>query len=277
MTSSTRVVTATTVLMWFDGSPEAVWTFPVARKIARVMKGSLHLVVSGDARERLSLLAGQEAEAMLHELIGNPALGMVRLAAFNPGAYIVAPAYGPPRPETGLGFVAEEILLRAECPVLIVEPSMAWATWRLDRILVPQDGTADDARALCPATHLAERSGAEVLILHVSPEGRSEVPEPGAMECPAYVDQPQHEWSSWVTTFLERVRHLCRMSSHTQLRFQWACGDPAREILALARRRRVDLITMCWTRREEPRHAQVVRQVLRESPCPVLILPGALP
>ena len=279
MTSPTRIVTSVTVLMWFDGSAEAVGTLPVARKIARVMEGSLHLVLSsesGEARERLSLLTPQEAEARLHELIGNPALGIVRLATFNPGAYIVAPAYGPSRPETGLGLVAEEILRRAECPVLIVQPSTAYSSWKLDRILVPQDGTADAARALCPATRLAERSGAEVLVLHVSPERSAAAPRPGVMECPFYVDQPQHEWPSWVSAFVERVRHLCRMSPHALLRFHWASGDPGREILALARRKRVDLITMSWTRREEPGRPQVVRQVLREAPCPILILPGAL-
>jgi len=247
MISTSRVATTTSVLMWFDGN----------------------------ARERLSLLPGLEAEAIFHELIGNPAVGMVRLAALNPGACIVAPAYGPPRPETGLGHVAQEILRQAECPVLIVQPRMAWTSWKLDRILVPQDGTAEAAQALSPATRLAERSGAEVLILHVSPDCGSGLPEPGAMECPAYVDQPQHEWSSWVTAFLGRVRHLCRMTPRTPLRFQWACGDPGREILSLARRKRVDLITMCWTRRAEPGQARVVRQVLRECPCPILILPGA--
>jgi len=279
MTSPTRVVSSVTVLMWFDGSPEAVWTFPVARKIARVMEGSLHLVLSGesgDARERVSLLAGEEGEPRLHELVGNPAVGIVRLATFNPGAFIVAPAYGPSRPDTGVGLVADEILQRAECPVLIVHPSTTWTSWRLDRILVPQDGTADAARALCPATRLAERSGAEVLVLHVSPEQPSDAPCPGVLECPAYVDQPQHEWPSWVSSFLERVRQLCQMSPQAALRFHWASGDPAREILALARRKRVDLITMSWTRREHRDQPQVVRQVLREAPCPILILPGAM-
>lgn len=279
MSSPTRVVTSATVLMWFDGSPEAAWTFPVARKIANVLQGSLHLVVSGESgngRERLSLLADQGTEAMLHELIGNPALGIVRLATFNPGAYIVAPAYGPSRPESGLGLVAEEILQRAGCPVLIVQPSMSWVSWKLDRILVPQDGTADAARALCPATRLAERSGAELLVLHVSPEQACDAPKPGTLQFPVYVDQPHHEWPSWATAFLERVRHLCQMSSHTMLHFHWTSGDPGREILALARQKRVDLITLCWTRRAEPGQAQVARQVLREAPCPILILPGAI-
>lgn len=276
MTPPPRVVASATVLMPFDGSPQAVWTLPVARTIARVMEGSLHLVLSGEkgeARERLMLPAEQTSDATLHELLGDLALGIVRLATFSPDTFIVTPAYGGARPESGLGPFPEEILRLAECPVLLVQPSTAWATWKLARILVPQDGTATAARALCPAARLAERTGAELLILHVSSEPPSRAPEPGTMEFPAYVDQPQHEWPSWVAAFLERVRHLCDLSAHTALRFHWAHGDPGREIVALARRKDADLIAVSWGRCLEPGRAQVVRQVLRDAPCPILVLP----
>jgi nucleotide-binding universal stress UspA family protein len=277
MTPSIRLVAPTTVLMPFDGSPQAVWTFPIARTVARVMEASLHLVLPGgrsEVRERLSLLEDFESEATTHELLGNLAVEIVRLATFNPDAFIVAPACGTTRPESGLDPFPEQILRLSRCPVLFVHPGMVRSkTWKLTRILIPQDGTAGAAKALCPAARLAARSGAEVLIQHVSSERAPAPQEPGTMEFPAYVDQPQHEWPSWVAGFLDRVRHLCNLPPQTALRFHWACGDPGREIVALARRQKVDLITVSWGRSTEPHRARVVRRVLRESPCPILVLP----
>ena len=158
--------------------------------------------------------------------------------------------------------------------MLLVQPGMAWTAWTPKRILVPQDGSAEAARALCPAARLAEHTGAEMLILHVSSDCPTAPPRPGALEFPAYVDRPHHEWPSWVACFLERVRHLCSLSTLTELRFQWAHGDPAREIVAVARQKKADLVTMSWHRSVEPGRSQVVRQVVRDSPCPILILPG---
>jgi nucleotide-binding universal stress UspA family protein len=287
------------VLMPFDGSPQSVGTFPLAWTIARAMEGSLHLVLSGEQtgiRERLPLLAEGGSEAILHELLGDLATGIVHLAAFTPGTFIVTPSYSGARPESGLGAFQEELLCRADCPVLLVQPGTAWTAWTPKRILVPQDGSAEAARALCPAARLAEHTGAEMLILHVSsdcPTARlaehtgaemlilhvssdcpTAPPRPGALEFPAYVDRQHHEWPSWVACFLERVRHLCSLSALAELRFQWAHGDPAREIVAVARQKRADLVTMSWQRSLEPGCSQIVRQVVRDSPCPILILPG---
>lgn len=266
MSTSIRTVTSTTILMPFDGTPQAIWTLPVARTIARVLEGSLHLVMSGERgelRSRLSLLADQTAEATLHELAEDLVPGVVRLATCNPDAFIVTPS----------DLFPEEMLRQAACPVLVVQPSTAWSGWRLERILVPQDGTAGSAKALLPAVRLAERSGSEVLVCHITPERPTAPPRPGALEFPAYMDQPHHEWPSWVAGFLDRVRHLCRIAPRATLRFYWAHGDPGREILQLARRMRVDLLVVSWGRCVDPGRAPIVRQVLREAPCPILILP----
>jgi nucleotide-binding universal stress UspA family protein len=266
MTTSIRIVTSTTILVPFDGTPQAIWTLPIARTIAHVLEGSLHLVMSGersDIRSRLSLLAEQTAEATLHELMGDLAPGVVRLATFNPDAFIVTPS----------DLFPEEMLRQAACPVLVVPSGTAWSGWRIERILVPQDGTAGSAKALLPAVRLAERSGSEVLVCHVTPERPTAPSRPGALEFPAYMDQPHHEWPSWVSGFLDRIRHLCRIAPRAGLRFQWAHGEPGPEILQLARRKRVDLIIVSWGRCTDPGHAPIVRQVLRESPCPILVLP----
>jgi nucleotide-binding universal stress UspA family protein len=240
------------------------------------MEASLHLVLplgKGEARERLPLLDDPESKATPHYLLGNLAVEIVRLANFNPDAFIVAPAYGIARPESGLDPLPEQIFHLSRCPVLFVHPGTARTIWKLARILVPQDGTAGAAKALCPVARLAARSGAEVLIVHVSSEPAASPREPGTMEFPAYVDQQQHEWPSWVSGFLGRVRRLCSLAPQTELRFHWACGDPGREIVALAGREKVDLITVSSGHLTEPHRAQVVRRVLRESPCPILVLP----
>lgn len=274
MTPPIPLMCSAVVLMPFDGSLQAIQIFPLARRIARATEGSLHLVLSGEraeVRERLPLQV--EQEATLHEMLGDPAPGIVRLAAFAPDAFIVAPSYSGARPESGLGPFQEELLRLAECPVLLVQPTRVWTTWTPARILVPQDGSAGAARALCPAARLAERSGAELLILHVSSERPSAAREPGTLEIPAYADHPEHEWPSWVEGFVERVRHLCNVSPQTTLRFQWALGDPGPEIVEVARRKEVDLISISWSRCRDPGRSNVVRSVLRDAPCPILVLP----
>lgn len=276
MTPSSRGVAPTTVLMPFDGSPQTLWTFPIARTIARVMEASLHLVLpagKGEARERLPLLDHPESDATPHEILGDLAVELVRLANFNPDAFIVAPAYGTVRPESGLDPFPEQIFQLSRCPVLLVHPGLARTFWKPARILIPQDGTAAAAKALCPVARLAERSGAEVLIIHVSSEREAAPQEPGTMGFPAYVDQPHHEWPSWVSGFLGRVRRLCSLAPQTEVRFHWACGDPGGEIVALAGRKEVDLITVSSGHLTEPKRAQVVRRILRDSPCPILVLP----
>jgi nucleotide-binding universal stress UspA family protein len=270
------ILCSSVVLMPFDGSPQSIWTFPLAHTIARAMEGSLHLVLPGDqtgARELLLLPAELRSQAIHHELRGDPAACLARLAAVSPDAFIVTPSYSGLRPDSGLGAFQEALLQQADCPVLLVQPGATWTTWRPARILVPQDGSPDAAKALCPAARLAERSGAEVLILHVSAERPCGAPEPGILECPAYVDHPEHEWPEWVAAFLDRVRSLCSLSPHATLRFEWALGDPGQEIVAAAQRTGADLISVTWHRSLEPGRSQIVRQVVREAPCPVLLLP----
>jgi nucleotide-binding universal stress UspA family protein len=266
-----------TVFMPFDGSPQALWTFPVARTICRLMEGSLHLVLPAEtraAREGLTLLEDPAADATWHEMTGDLAIGISQLASFNPEAFIVIPAHGATRPESGLDRGPEEILRRAPCPVLLVRPEMEFKEWTLRRILIFQDGTAAAARALCPVARLAEKSGAEVLILHVTSERTPEALEPGAMVVPAYVDQPQHEWPSWMDAFLGRIRHLCRMSPDVALRFHWTRGEPGREIVRLALRGAADLVTLLRSRSPDAVRGQIFRQVLRDAPCPILVLPA---
>jgi hypothetical protein len=118
-----------------------------------------------------------------------------------------------------------------------------------------------------------ERFGAEMQILHVSGKRSAGAPEPGALEFPADEDQPQHELPSWVAGFVERVRHLCGVSAPAGLRFHWTQGDPGPEILEFARRNRIDLITLAWHGHLEHGHARIVHQVLRDAPCPILLLP----
>jgi len=268
------ILCSSVVIMPFDGSPQSIWTFPLAHTMARTMEGSLHLVLPGGAGE---LPSEWRLKATCHELMGDPATGLAQFASVSPDAFIVTSAYSGERPESGLGAFQEELLLRVECPVLLAQPSATWATWRPSRILVPLDGSAEAAKALCPAARLAERSGAEVLILHVSTERPSEAPEPGVLECPSYVDHPEHEWPEWVAAFLDRVRHLCNLSSPATLRFQWALGDPGCEIVATARQRGADLITLSWHRCLESGRSRVVRQVVREATCPILVLPCPRP
>jgi nucleotide-binding universal stress UspA family protein len=135
---------------------------------------------------------------------------------------------------------------------------------------VPHDGTPTTAGALAEAMDLAQRSGAELDVLHVpTPEAPT---EPGTLGAPQYLDQPQHEWPLWAREFLERTRSLCACPPSVQARLFLRRGAPGAEILRFAQERAGDLIVLAWRGRLEPGRARIMQQVLREAPCPMLVL-----
>ena len=104
-----------------------------------------------------------------------------------------------------LGSVAAAVLRAAPCPVVLVPPARGRKRWALHRLLVPHDGTPTSAATIGPATDLALKAAAELVVLHVATPGAETPAEPGTLVSPRYVDQPQHEWPAWAQEFLARL------------------------------------------------------------------------
>lgn len=151
------------------------------------------------------------------------------------------------------GSVAEEVLRRSPIPVLL---STSHGT-RLSgpgepflRLLVPLDGSELAYRALPLAATVARQSGAEVVLFR----SEAEEAEPGCLE---HAERLLRE---------RGVRRIERLIDRSE--------GPAAAILAAIERCRADLAVMTTHGRsglERLRLGSVAEEVLRASPCPVLV------
>jgi hypothetical protein len=168
--------------------------------------------------------------------------------------------------------VAAGVLSAARCPVVFVPAARGRRPWALRRVLFPHDGTPTSAAALGPVAALAERAGAEVVVLHVAAPDAERPVERGTLLSPRYVDQPQHEWPAWSREFLDRVCGLAGAARPARLRVALVEGDPGAATVDFARADATDLITVAWRGELAPERARAMRRVIRDVGCPVMVL-----
>jgi nucleotide-binding universal stress UspA family protein len=248
----------TTVLAALDANPSARPVLGTAIAIAPLFDATaaaLHV------RENGAGIAGETASlANVPLRLGSgPPVDQIVLAAEAPGvAALVIGArgrHGGPRPA---GHTALEVITRVPKPVVVVPPE-AQPRARLNRILVPLEGTHTSSRALEDVVKLAHRSELEVLVLHVhTPESM-----------PAFANHEPHASQAWDREFL--ARHV--PTPHERITLVRQVGFPADNIVAVARQRNVDLVALAWSQHLSPGRASVVSETLAGSNVPVLLLP----
>ncbi|WP_437483249.1 universal stress protein [Sorangium sp. So ce1014] len=214
--------------------------------------------------------------------------GALASAVRGRGASIVVVASEPEElldERLGVGRLAARALEAASCGVVVIGQATRPPS-RLERILLPLDGTPSTAASITPAGELARRLGAELDIVMVgcaSPrkEADDDAPpvsapapsEPGAMVAPLYVDQPHHEWPAFTEEFLGRFLSAIGHCPHdVATRFFLGKGEPAAEILRFAGQLASDLVVLVWHGQLEDHHGGVFRDVLCGAPCPVMVL-----
>ncbi|HVC33822.1 MAG TPA: universal stress protein [Chloroflexota bacterium] len=270
---------APTIVVPLDGSEHALVALPIARVLAELEKASLHVVHVGkrvlppqQLLRTLGLSPEQFRGSVIDQAIGSPAQGIVQLAREWQSALIVMCTYTAlPQPGVGLGRVAEEVLATAPCPVVLVSPERGLQPWALRQIVVPHDGTPTTDAAIHPAVDLAEQADAELLVLHVAAPGASLPTEPGTVTAPRYLDQPQHEWPSWVHEFVGRFRGLGHVPGAVPLHLFLATGEPADAIVRFVRDHQSDLIALAWRGHLEEKRAATLKAVITAAPCPVMV------
>lgn len=271
-----------TVLLPLNENPLSHAALPVAHTLASLVGAALHIiyvtnrpVTQEDLQQQLSLNAEDMHNTVFDVVPGDPVEGILSVAMRRPHPIIVMTMHsGKGRSERGLGPVTEKVLQEAPCPVLLVPPAHAFQDWQLRQILLPQDGSPATASAVAPIMHLAQRTGAKLLVVHVSGADIRPPQEPGAITVPRYVDQPQHEWPAWTEEFLERVRSLSGEPEKHGLRFFLAMGKAGSEIRRIAEEQQVDVIVLPWHGSLEARHAQTLKDLLLNASAPVLLLPN---
>ncbi|HVI67812.1 MAG TPA: universal stress protein [Bradyrhizobium sp.] len=86
-----------------------------------------------------------------------------------------------------------------------------------------------------------------------------------------YVDQPQHEWPAWTSEFVKRLACVCPLG-HLHVRLVLARGNPAAEIVRLAKKQSTDLVVLVWRGKWEVPHATTLKAILHKARCPIMVL-----
>ena len=210
--------------------------------------------------------------------IGDPAAGILRASADPLVTLVVLTTHGYIiEPGRSLGRVAEQVIAGTTQPILLIRPEVTPMTIQpgaaLQRLLLPLDGTPTTAALLAPATALASRLGASVDLLYVADVGTPPPDEPGSIGAPQYVDQPQHEWPQWANEVITRLAEACaQCPPNVPLRTFLAQGDAGKAITRFAAEHASDAVVLACRSRLEPGRAAVLRAVLDQTPCPVLIV-----
>lgn len=268
------------VLVPLDGTEASAAAVPVARELAQLIGGMLHIVHAAEPdvdAEKLPASLGVRPEALRGAVVDRlPSTGsgeVVRFAAERDRSLVVlsAPSIGA-SPEGELESRTQEIVRDCRVPLVLVPPARGDSPWKLERILMPHDGTPTTAAAFAPAVDLAQAASAELVVLHSAEAGAEPPREPGSYGGPQYVDQPQHEWPAWAHEFLERLGCIGCIPAGLRVRLVLATGAPGDQIIKYADEHDVDLIVVAWRGQWEPQRARTVRSVVKSTPCPIVLL-----
>lgn len=269
---------ARSVLVPLDGSVRAMAALPVARGLAELLHATVALLhVSDDMLspaalvERMRLSSEDVPGLVVEHRSGAAAAAIVKEAAERHVALIVmCPQIRTDLRWRALGSVAAAVLRTSPCPVVLVPPARGRKRWALRRLLVPHDGTPTSAATIGPATDLAFKASAKLVVLHVATTDADKPAEPGTLVSPRYVDQPQHEWPAWAQEFLARMCAIGGAKEGTELRLAVAQGEAGAAIVDFARKS--DLIVLGWRGALEPGRARTMQRVICDATCPMIVL-----
>jgi nucleotide-binding universal stress UspA family protein len=289
---SVRALTrAVSLARWFEARVTALHVLP--RPVAFPAGAPPYLTVPADLTHGSREQEEKELVRWIDPFLGEGAPLETRLAEGDPSREIQAAAEALPADlvimgthgRSGfqhllLGSVTEQVLRRASCPVLAVGAKVTASSPGgplFHRILCPVDLSAASQATLDLALALAEENLARVTLLHVvesllgevGPEGYRPVPKLPPMEN-TLVDQAReqlHEAGRGADGF-------CNVSERVETGKAWQA------ILRVAHEANADLIVM-------GAHAQgglgrlffgsTANQVVRQAPCPVLVVREAKP
>ena len=265
------------ILVPLDGTKQALAALPVAIVLGEIEQAALHILHVGEreqADEESRSRIARETELLdglaINTRVGMPAVEILQAAAEIKPRAIVMCKHSATEGKKMLGRTAMKVLHNALCPVVLVPPERGVTAWHLHHVMVPHDGTPSTSAALPPAAELAERGGAELLVVHAA-DVRAAPTEPGSLTTPRYVDQPQHEWPAWAGEFVNRVACGCPLG-HLNVRIILASGNTASEILRLSQKQSTDLIVLAWRGIWEAPRAATLKDILGEAHCPIMVV-----
>ncbi len=264
----------TRLLVPLNGSALAEQSLPMIRSLARRYQARVELLMMGDHEDREEAEQQQYLASIGDLLVGegvtigcavrsDASAAVVDTYAEEVRADLIVMTTGDDS-VAGKLFAASlvhKVVKKTLVPTLVIRPSQHWRSRhsRFARILVALDGS-EEAEAVVPYIRmLSHQFGGEVLLLSV-PEGS---------ESEAYGETIQR--------YLDDAATLLRQEGIAVSVFFTGSG-PARTILAVAEEEKADLIMMAshgrgGVSRPTIHLGSVTEKVMKETPCPLLIVP----
>lgn len=159
-----------------------------------------------------------------------------------------------PRPA---GHTALEIMTSVEKPLFVVPPD-THLPYVLKKLLVPLDASATSSEAVRETFLLGRNCGLDIVVLHVH----------DLDSLPMFDDHPQHEIRAWIDEFV-----ACNCPESVDVVVELRIGRAQDQVFKVAKETGADLIVLGWAQDLSPGHAVIVRETLKSSDLPLLLLP----
>lgn len=248
------------VLAAVDDSLAAGPVITAAIGIAPLLGSSVEAVHVGEETGRTARECAVRAGVPFRNVPGDPAEILGRLCVEDVTAVVVGTR--DRASETGpVGHLALEL---AEClprPLLVV-PSQYVPSDGVERVLVALEGSPVRAKPLRRAVGVVAGADIDLTVVHVDTED----------SVPAFSDSAAHETAEFAQEYLTRYWPLA-----PRARLALPIGAPVDEVLAVADDVKPDVLVAGWPQGAGPAHGHVVRELLRRSPYPVLLVAVSAP
>ncbi len=277
------------ILVPLDGSAHAAAALPLARMLATATDSAIHLlqvVTPGSQME--TNRAASYLEPIGHELEdtglsvdttvwhGDPATEILKFArARDVDLVVMATHARGSHSIAALTSVARQVLTESSAPVVLVRPG-GHGPHRIQKLLVPVDGSPGGSLALAAATWLCRRTGASVVLLDVvvpvSVEAFAGMPalSLGVYVDPVWEDLARRAARLYVDSLADRLAEVGVVSEA-----RVTTGEVANEIIRCADEVEADLVVMSTHSIAWPGQAylgSVADGVVAQSGRPVLLL-----
>ena len=242
-----------TVLAAVDDSVAAAPVLTAATAIAPLLGSSVEAVHVGEGGGRTACECAERAGVPFKAVPGEPVEEIAHLARDGVTAVVIGA-----RDQTAgqVGHVALELAERLTRPLLVVPP--AWApSDRVSRVLVALEGQPGRARPLRSAVEVVAGADLDLTVVHVGDQD----------SVPAFSDSRAHEVGEFAQEYLARYWPLA-----PKVRLALPIGAVADEVLAVADDVRPDVLVAGWPQGAGPGHGHVVRELLRRTSWPLLLV-----
>jgi nucleotide-binding universal stress UspA family protein len=269
------------ILVPLDGSHMALRSLGCTTWLASRLSARLHILnvgeplPEGEALQRLGVPEKYRSRVELHQVPGEAGEGILAIAERQGIDLIVMTAHGEsadtsaPDPLKVIGHVTRQVIEEAHVPVLLLPPAYEESLpWR--SLLVPISGEAATDAALTLALRLAQALDLAVTIAHVADGvGSGGGGEAGT----GHYDEAHHEYPQMLNEFVARACALCSAEERRRISgFHLCQGDVAQELVHLIDKARVSLVVVGWRGQFMSGHAQVLKTLICQARCAVLLV-----